>query len=172
MIQGKDGVADVDDADNDAGSEHEFYFGSKTRSTALVLYALVARNPDHPLIPALVAGLKAQQRADGRWGDTQDNLWSLVALSTYAHHVAKGDGWVTLSSGDKQLAHKKLSGAEVYVVRTKLSDLATDSLSVKAEGGVHWTPRLVQSKKDDGLARSNGFTVTREYLDDGGKPVT
>jgi uncharacterized protein YfaS (alpha-2-macroglobulin family) len=57
-------------------------------------------------------------------------------------------------------------------VRTKLSDLSSDQLSVKSDGGVHWTARLVQSKKDDGASRSNGFTLTREYLDEKGKPVT
>jgi hypothetical protein len=160
-------VAQVDDADNDAGSEHEFYFGSATRSTAIVLTALLDRNPDHPLIPALVAGLNKMRRADGRWDDTQDNLWSLVALSDYMHHVAAGEGFVTISAGGQQLAHKKLTGAEVFVVKTSLAKLGSgDAITVSADKGVHWTARLVQSKVDEGKSISNGFSLTRQYVDD------
>jgi uncharacterized protein YfaS (alpha-2-macroglobulin family) len=55
---------------------------SGTRSTALVLRALLAVDPRHPLAPRLVRGL-LDARENGAWRSTQENVWSLIALDAY-----------------------------------------------------------------------------------------
>jgi uncharacterized protein YfaS (alpha-2-macroglobulin family) len=124
------------------------------------------------MVAKLVAGLDDMRLGDGRWSNTQDNLWGLIALSDYARTVATGSGWVEILAGGKRLTRKKLEGAEVVVFRTGLDGLSTDAITVKADKGVHWSARLVQTRVDDGAAIAKGFTVTREYLDAKGNAIT
>ncbi len=53
-----------------------------TRTTALVLRALVRLQPDHTLLPHAVRWLMAA-RESGRWETTQENAWSILALTDY-----------------------------------------------------------------------------------------
>jgi hypothetical protein len=55
---------------------------SNRRTDALLLDALIADEPDNDLIPRLVTGLLAQ-RTRGRWGNTQENVFVLLALERY-----------------------------------------------------------------------------------------
>lgn len=60
-------------------------FGSDTRSTAIVLWALLREDPDHALIPKLMAYLRGQKvssakYAGGPWGTTQNTAWTIFAL--------------------------------------------------------------------------------------------
>ena len=59
-----------------------------TRSTAIVLDALVKVRPNSPLIPNVVRWLMAV-RQDGRWESTQETAWSIMALTDYM--VASGE---------------------------------------------------------------------------------
>jgi alpha-2-macroglobulin len=163
-----DGVARV----ADDGTDDDYYMTSGTRATAIVLAALVERDPAHAMIPPLIAGLDALRRADGRWGNTQDNLWSLLALADYARHATPGTGSVTITAGGQQVAVKQVSGSQVAVVRQPLDALGDDTVTIRADPGVHWKARLVQATVDDGGAVSAGFSVKREYLDARDRPVT
>ncbi len=55
---------------------------SNRRTDAVLLDALMADNPDSDLIPKLVTGLLAH-RTQGRWGNTQENVFVLIALDRY-----------------------------------------------------------------------------------------
>jgi len=55
---------------------------SSTRTTALVLRALVAAQPNHPLASRLARGL-LDHRVGGAWRSTQENVWALLALDDY-----------------------------------------------------------------------------------------
>jgi len=63
---------------------------SEIRSTALVLRALLAVAPDHPMAPKLVTGLLSGLRA--RTATTHERAWALVALDAYrrAHPTSQG----------------------------------------------------------------------------------
>jgi uncharacterized protein YfaS (alpha-2-macroglobulin family) len=65
---------------DDAGDDRRL--DSTARTTALVLRALVAVDPKHPLASRLVRGLLDLRRG-GAWRSTQENLWALVALEDY-----------------------------------------------------------------------------------------
>jgi alpha-2-macroglobulin len=55
---------------------------SDRRTDAVLLEALMQDNPQHDLIPKLVNGLLAH-RTRGRWGNTQENVFILLALGRY-----------------------------------------------------------------------------------------
>ncbi len=155
------------------GAAEALYMTSDTRATAMALAALVETAPDDALVPQLAAGLDAARRGDGRWGNTQDNLWALVALADYARLAAPGKSKVTITAGDDaELSRKVLDGAAVHVVKRRLDQLASDTLTIRGDAGVRYAVRLVQRAVDDGKAVTAGFTLARRYLDRGGAPVT
>jgi hypothetical protein len=55
---------------------------SDARTTALVLRALVANKPAHPMASRLARGLVADRRG-GAWRSTQETIWALIALDQY-----------------------------------------------------------------------------------------
>jgi alpha-2-macroglobulin len=55
---------------------------SDRRTDAILLEALIGDNPQHDLIPKLVNGLLAH-RTRGRWSNTQENVFILIALDRY-----------------------------------------------------------------------------------------
>ncbi|NPV85088.1 MAG: hypothetical protein HPY45_03650 [Anaerolineae bacterium] len=55
---------------------------SDRRTDAILLNALMSDNPNSDLIPKLVNGLLAH-RTRGRWGNTQENVFVLLALDKY-----------------------------------------------------------------------------------------
>jgi uncharacterized protein YfaS (alpha-2-macroglobulin family) len=55
---------------------------SNRRTDALILDAMIADNPDYDLIPKLVNGLLAHRKR-GRWSNTQENVFILLALDRY-----------------------------------------------------------------------------------------
>jgi uncharacterized protein YfaS (alpha-2-macroglobulin family) len=72
------GAAYVDEVDPLYGD----FLDSSSRTTALVLRALVAARPGHPLASLLARGLLAG-RTNGAWRSTQENVWALLALDDY-----------------------------------------------------------------------------------------
>lgn len=66
-----------------ASSAWDDLFHSQHRSDAMALRALLHARPDHPLVPKLVRGL-LEARQGGRWGNTQENAYALLAVLEYA----------------------------------------------------------------------------------------
>ena len=64
------------------GTRYAPILDSDNRTTAIVLRALVAVDPKHPLAARLAKGLLAARRG-GAWRTTQENAWSLLALDAY-----------------------------------------------------------------------------------------
>jgi alpha-2-macroglobulin len=61
---------------------------SDRRADAILLEALIADQPANDLIPKLVEGLLAH-RTGGRWANTQENVFVLLALDRYFHAYEK-----------------------------------------------------------------------------------
>lgn len=55
---------------------------SNRRTDALLLDAMIADNPQSDLIPKVVTGLQAN-RTKGRWDNTQENVFVLLAMDNY-----------------------------------------------------------------------------------------
>jgi hypothetical protein len=64
------------------GSPRAELLDSDARTTALVLRALVAHKPAHPMAGRLARGLVADRRG-GAWRTTHETAWSLLALEHY-----------------------------------------------------------------------------------------
>ena len=64
------------------GDEAYLLLHSNRRTDAIILDALIANDPGSDLIPKVVNGLLAH-RNRGRWGNTQENIFVLLALDRY-----------------------------------------------------------------------------------------
>ena len=64
------------------GDNDWFVLASNRRADAIVLDAIIAVQPKNDLIPKLVRGL-LDGRRNGIWGNTQENVWSLLACDRY-----------------------------------------------------------------------------------------
>ncbi|HMJ16320.1 MAG TPA: MG2 domain-containing protein, partial [Polyangiaceae bacterium] len=64
------------------GDEYAVLLDSPTRSTAMVLRALLAARPQHALAAALARGLLSERR-NGTWRTTQESAYALLALDAY-----------------------------------------------------------------------------------------
>ena len=150
--------------------EYDHYMTSDVRATAMTLAALLEVNPQSALIDPLVAGLKAERDKTGQWQTTQENLWSLVALAEYGRRGGKGDSTVTVTIGGKQVGKKKVTGSDVYTLRVPIG--TADDLAIQVDRAAHISARVTEARVDAGAAVSNGFTLTRSYVDQTGKEIT
>ena len=84
---------------------------SDRRADAIVLDALIADQPRSDLIPKLVAGLLAHRTA-GRWGNTQENVFVLLALGRYfdTYEAVTPDFVARLWLGDRHAGEQPFRG--------------------------------------------------------------
>jgi alpha-2-macroglobulin len=156
------GVAHI----RETGRDLDYYMSSDVRTEAIVLAALLRADPQSPNVPLLAEGLRRGQKASGRWANTQDNLYSLVALADYARSGAEGGVAVTVRLGGKLVAERALQGHEVMSVRKRLADGATGALEIAVDGPARHVVRLDAAIRDDqAKAVARGFTLTRELLE-------
>ncbi|MGE0400680.1 MAG: alpha-2-macroglobulin [Kofleriaceae bacterium] len=166
----KDGKAIV--RESFAGEEYEMYMTSDVRATAMTLAALLEVNPTSALIGPLVQGLKSERTKVGTWVSTQENLWSLVALAEYGRRGAQGSTTTTVTVGGKRVMKQKITGAQVTSVKVPLSATSGDDIAVTTDNGGVVSVRVVEARVDPGMAMSNGFTITRKYMDASGAEKT
>lgn len=130
-------------------------FESDTRSTALVLRALVASEPDHPLIPKLVRGILGARR-NGRFRTTHETAWALIALDAVRRleHAStdKHDGRVFL--GQTRIAEVTFEKARTpLLLQVPMANLVANAgqpLTFEALGGgsLHYEARLRFTRRD------------------------
>jgi hypothetical protein len=117
-------VAHVVDA-TDADGRWWYAFSSPLRTDALALQTLLAVAPNDSRIEKLARGLRERRRG-GRWRNTQENAFALLALSKYAqqreatapdHHV---EAWI----GPTRVVDAKVHGFDL-VARGGAMALAT-----------------------------------------------
>lgn len=64
-------------------------WSSDTRSTALVLNALIQLRPQSELLPNVVRHLASARDGRAHWGSRQDNVWSIIALTNWMTHTGE-----------------------------------------------------------------------------------
>jgi uncharacterized protein YfaS (alpha-2-macroglobulin family) len=168
LVQEKQGVATVLERSGNGFSPDGYhkYMSSDVRSSAITLSALLATSPKHPLVGKLAAGLKKRQLPSGRWSNTQENLYALVALADYARLQAKGVATITVSMNGKRIVRRALRNAKILSLKRSLAGLKPGVLTIRLQGAAHYTVRLVTAQKaSQAKPVSRGFTVSREYLD-------
>jgi alpha-2-macroglobulin len=78
LVDEREAVAKVE-----TDSQFTWYWDSDTRSSAILLIAMLRTDPQHPLVSKLTRGL-LESRRGGRWSNTQENAYALLALADYA----------------------------------------------------------------------------------------
>jgi len=151
-----------------------------TRSTAIILDALVQLDPTQPLLPNVVRWLMVA-RKDGIWETTQETAWALIALTDWmlATNELAGTYDLTASlNGDVLLsgtAGEQGAGIpEPVTLEIGADRLATDAANeltiARGEGAgrLYYTAHLdVQLPVESVAALSRGIIVQRQYVDPG-----
>ncbi len=146
---------------------------SDRRADGIILEALIGDDPKNDLIPKVVRGLLAH-RKQGRWENTQENAFILLALDRYfaVYEKATPDFVARAWLGDAYAGGHEFRGrtTERHQVNVPMSYLVGQSgsqnLVLSKEGtgrlyyriGMQYAPTSLQLKPAD-----YGFTVTRVY---------
>jgi uncharacterized protein YfaS (alpha-2-macroglobulin family) len=146
---------------------------SDIRSTALLAILLREASPADPLAERLDAGLIANQR-NGRWNNTQDNAFALLALSgRIAAELGQGAPWrAEVHLGDEVVLEATMPGdaigtARVVIPMDRLIRANGRALSFTRQGGagnLHYAMTLRHYPVEPATAPSDrGYAVTRSY---------
>lgn len=145
---------------------------SSRRTDGVVLEALLAARPENPLVPKVVRGLLGH-RVKGRWTNTQENAWVLLALDRYFQQfegqtpefVARV--WLgERFAGSHDFTGRQTDRWQVSVPMRVLQEDRPSSVTVAKEGpgriyyraGLRYAPRNLELAPLDA-----GFAVTRAY---------
>jgi uncharacterized protein YfaS (alpha-2-macroglobulin family) len=151
-----------------------FTFNSDRRADGVILEALIKDQPGNDLIPKIVRGLLAH-RTQGRWGNTQENVFILLALDRYfgtfenvtPNFVARA--WLgERFAGEQAYRGRTTDRQQVNVPMRFLAEQggATQNLTISKEGqgrlyyriGMQYAPSNLKLEAAD-----YGFTVERVY---------
>jgi uncharacterized protein YfaS (alpha-2-macroglobulin family) len=145
---------------------------SSRRTDAVVLEALLRTEPRNPLVAKTVRGLLGGRRA-GRWSNTQENAWVLLALDRYfREYEAQTPDFVARVwlgerfAGEHAFAGRNADRHQLTVPIDALVELNPESLTVGKEGagrvyyraGLRYAPRGL-----DLPPLERGFSVERTY---------
>jgi alpha-2-macroglobulin len=146
---------------------------SDRRADAIILEALIGDDPKNDLIPKIVRGLLAH-RKQGRWRNTQENAFVLLALDRYfaVYEKATPDFVARAWLGEAYAGGHEFRGrtTERHQIEVPMSYLMGEggarNLVLSKEGagrmyyriGMKYAPESLQLKPAD-----YGFTVTRVY---------
>lgn len=64
-------------------------WSSDTRSTAVVLNALIKLRPQSELLPNVVRHLASARDGRAQWGSRQDSVWAIIALTNWMTHTGE-----------------------------------------------------------------------------------
>ncbi|HVS20975.1 MAG TPA: alpha-2-macroglobulin family protein, partial [Pyrinomonadaceae bacterium] len=146
---------------------------SDRRADGVILEALIGDQPNSDLIPKIVRGLLAH-RTRGRWGNTQENVFILLALDRYFNAYEKvtpnfvARAWLgERFAGEQQFRGRSTDRQQVQVpMRYLASQSGAQNLILSKDGsgrlyyriGMNYAPSDLNLKPAD-----YGFTVERSY---------
>ena len=156
------------------GDSNYLLLHSDRRADGILLDALIGDQPQSDLIPKIVKGLMAHRKA-GRWANTQENAFILLALDRYFNtyeaqtpdfvaRVWLGDGY----AGDATFRGRTTEYREIDIPMSYLSAKApvtsTLVLSKEGAGRLYYRLGLRYAPTDLRLPPYEaGFTVERVY---------
>ena len=146
---------------------------SDRRADAVVLEALIAAQPASDLVPKIVAGLLAHRKA-GRWANTQENAFVLLALDRYFNTYEKATpdflarAWLGEAyAGEHAFRGRTTERHEIAVPMDWLAKAKSPTELVLAKDGtgrlyyrlgLRYAPASLKLDPAD-----HGFTVERRY---------
>jgi alpha-2-macroglobulin len=146
---------------------------SERRADGVILESLLKAEPNNDLIPKIVRGLLSG-RTKGRWGNTQENAFILLALDKYFHVYEK----VTPNFVAKVWLGDAFAGEQKFVGRSNHTNSisvpmnylqtqkATQNLAIdkQGEGRLYYRIGMNYAPKSLKLAAADyGFAVSRVY---------
>ena len=146
---------------------------SDRRADGIILEALIKDSPKSDLIPKIVKGLMAH-RTRGRWGNTQENAFILLALDLYFNTFEKQtpDFFAKIWLGDTFAGQHQFKGrtTEEHKVSIPMNYIAkTDGeqniyLQKDGKGRMYYRVGMNYAPKDLFIeAADQGFVVERVY---------
>jgi uncharacterized protein YfaS (alpha-2-macroglobulin family) len=154
------------------GDGDHLLLASSRRADGVILDALIGDQPKSDLIPKIVRGLLAH-RTEGRWSNTQENAFILLALDRYFATYEKatpdfvarawlGNGY----AGEQQFKGRTTDSHQLGIPMRYLAETAAQSLVLSKDGpgrlyyriGMQYAPASLKLDAAD-----YGFTVQREY---------
>ncbi len=146
--------------------------GSSRRADAVILEALIESQPANDLIPKLVRGLLGHRKR-GRWSNTQENCFVLLALDRYFQTYEKltpdfvARAWL----GNRLGGEHKFKGRDVarYDIRIPMKALSKAGnsnviLSKQGRGRLYYRLGLSYAPKNLQLLPADyGFAVERQF---------
>lgn len=143
---------------------------SDRRADAVVLEALISDQPGNDLIAKIVRGLLAH-RVQGRWSNTQDNVFVLLALERYFKTYEKvtpdfvARVWLgNAYAGAQAFKGRTVERQKVDVPMRYLSDSDSLIISKEGEGRLYYRLAMSYAPVNSSLGSADyGFTVERSY---------
>jgi alpha-2-macroglobulin len=129
---------------------------SEARTSALVMRALIAASPSHPMAARLAMGLLADRKG-GTWRSTQETAWALLALSEYRKAQEKAEPSFDARAfvGNVEVLNAPFRGrsaatahAEIAANRLIESGGSTLAFVVDGTGRLFYEARLRYAKKE------------------------
>ncbi|APR79680.1 Large extracellular alpha-helical protein [Minicystis rosea] len=152
------------------GDHYAVLMDSDTRTSALVLRALLAARPEHAMAARLAMGLLGARKG-GTWRNTQETAWSLLALDDYrkVQEKTEPDFVAHVFIGEAEIQSATFRGrsfeqprAKVPAARLVAMAGAPLGFTVEGQGRLFYEARLRYAKKTlpkDALER--GFYVKK-----------
>lgn len=146
---------------------------SNRRADGVLLEALIKAEPGNDLIPKLVRGL-LDHRKEGRWGNTQENVFILLALDKYFNafekvtpdfvsHVWLGNAY----AGEQTFRGRSVDSNLINIPMSYLMEqggAANLILDKQGPGRLYYRIGMKYAPKNLKLAPADyGFTVLRKY---------
>ena len=145
---------------------------SDRRADGVILEALIADQPRSDLIPKIVRGLLAH-RTRGRWENTQENVFILLALNRYFRTYEKvtpnfvARAWLgERFAGEQSFRGRSTDRQEVNVPMSYLAQQAEPNLVISKEGTgrLYYRVSMNYAPSDLNLKPADyGFAVERSY---------
>jgi uncharacterized protein YfaS (alpha-2-macroglobulin family) len=162
--------------------DYYWFFSSDAHTTALILQALIETQPENPLIHKTVRWL-LDQRKNGCWRTTQENLFIVDALATYfkVYEKESPNFIASVQLAGNELVRQLFVGRSLQTVRAQQS---YSSLSLGATypvdfmkdgtGRLYYGLRMKYYLKEESKAKEEGFAVVKtiESEENPGKPLT
>jgi hypothetical protein len=167
----------------DYGDQGYVIMYSSRRVDAVLLESMIRRTPKHDLIPKIARGL-LDHRKRGRWSNTQENVFVLLALKEYfdayesqtPDFIARawlGDDYAAEHAYKGRSTDTKMVDIPLTMVKERAGDDGKTDLVLQKDGkgrlyyriGMTYAPASLELDPAE-----YGFTVVREYeaIDDEG----
>ena len=159
------------------GDDEYLLLHSSRRADAVLLEALVVDQPESDLITKLVRGLLGH-RTQGRWGNTQENVWVLLAMDRYFNRFESQTPdfvariWLGEQyAGGHAFRGRTAENVELDVPMQFVLDSSADAdgdlpliVQKEGQGRLYYRLGLRYAPTDLRLdAADHGFTVERSY---------